>query len=242
MLYVNQYVNCSHTCSYSISRPSMSNTPKLSWFVWGTYWFDSMRTASIPTTGSQDRWNNDTWTFLFLKMWQQTSWFVWGTLQLDLICTKSCLTQNRLPEWRINNRGNDLCWFDWIKSNRQHFQPTLHSPPEVKIREIIIQEPSLFLKRCRKLQLIRMICVDLIKSSRIDNIFNPSYIVQGRYIFLVSRKSTSGETIYINSIESTSIDNIFNPPSKPTSAIFSRPRTRWVYWTTPVKTCNWHNF
>ena len=31
--------------------------------------------------------------------------------------------------------------------NRQHFQTTLHSPPEVEIREIKTREPSLFLKR-----------------------------------------------------------------------------------------------
>ena len=58
-------------------------------------------------------------------------------------------------------------------SIRQHFQPTLHSPPEVKIREITIHEPSLFLKRGTKLQSIRTIRVDSIESTRIDNIFNP---------------------------------------------------------------------
>ena len=73
MLYVNQCVNCSHTCSYSMSRPSMSNTPKLSQFVLGILRFDLICKASIHTTGSQDPWNNDTWTFHLLKMWQQTS-------------------------------------------------------------------------------------------------------------------------------------------------------------------------
>ena len=48
---------------------------------------------------------------------------------------------NRPPAWRIDNRGNDSCRFDPIDSNRQHFQPTLHSPPEVKVREIMIHEP-----------------------------------------------------------------------------------------------------
>ena len=70
-----------------------------------------------------------------------------------------------------------------IQWNRQYSQPTLHSPPEVKIREIKIHEPSLFLKRGNKLQSIRMTRVDLIESSRIDNILNPPYIVQGRCIF-----------------------------------------------------------
>ena len=115
----------------------MSNTLKLSWFVWGTLWFDSTR-----------------------------------TLHLDSIHTESYLAK-RLPVWRIDNRQNDSCRFDRIDSNRQHFQPTLHSPPEVKIREITIHEPSSFLKRGPKLQSIRMIRVDSIKSTRIDNIFNP---------------------------------------------------------------------
>ena len=60
-----------------------------------------------------------------------------------------------------------------IRSNRQHFQPTLHSPPEVKIREITMHDPSSFLKRGHKLQSIRTIRVDSIDSTRIDNIFNP---------------------------------------------------------------------
>ena len=46
-----------------------------------------------------------------------------------------------------------------------------------------------------KLQSIPMIHVDSIKSSRIDN------IVQGRYIFKVSCKSTEGETIRVSWME-----------------------------------------
>ena len=46
-----------------------------------------------------------------------------------------------------------------------------------------MHEPSSFLKRDHKLQSIRTIRVDLIESSRIDNIFNPPYVVNGRYIF-----------------------------------------------------------
>ena len=49
------------------------------------------------------------------------------------------------------------------------FSTTLYSPPEVKIHEITIHEPSSFLKRGHKLQSIR---VDSIESTRIDNIFN----------------------------------------------------------------------
>ena len=67
------------------------------------------------------------------------------TTRLDSHGVVSCA--NRLPAWRIDNRGNDSCRFDRIESNRQHFQPTLHSPPEVEIREIKTHEPSSFLKR-----------------------------------------------------------------------------------------------
>ena len=87
---------------------------------------------------------------------------------------------NQLSPWRINNRGNDSCQFDQID-----FQPTMHSPPEVKIREIKVHEPSSFLKRGHKFQSICMICVQSIESSWIDNNLKPPYIVQGR-------KSTSG--------------------------------------------------
>ena len=51
-------------------------------------------------------------------------------------------------------QGNDSCRFDRIESNRQHFQPTPHSPPEDKIGEITIHElvfwkdVSPFLIRC----------------------------------------------------------------------------------------------
>ena len=65
-------------------------------------WFLSMRSnrvksttfSSHPTqaTGSQDLGNNDAWTFLVLKTWPQ-----------------------------ISVDSYDSCWFDWIKSNRQHF-------------------------------------------------------------------------------------------------------------------------
>ena len=135
--------------------------------------------ASIRTTGSQGPWNtcNDTLTFLVLKMWQQTS------VDLYEAWYGSTRFANRLWAWRIDNRGNDSCRFDRIESNRQHFQPTLHSPLAVKILEIMIHEPSSFLKHGHKLQLIRMTCVDSIESSRIDNIFYPPYIVQGRYCY-----------------------------------------------------------
>ena len=94
------------------------------------------------------------------------------TLRLNLIRMEWCLA-NWLPAWQIDNRGNYLCRFDWIDLNQQHFRPTLYSPPEVKISEISIHEPSSFLKRGYKLQLIRMIRVDSVELTWIDNIFNP---------------------------------------------------------------------
>ena len=103
-------------CSLSLffDNSSMSNTPKLSRFVWGTWRFDSIRTKWIRTTGGQAQWNNDTWTFLddstrfarsryaasdtkthekmiiwtflVLKKGQQTeSRFVWGTSRFETI-------------------------------------------------------------------------------------------------------------------------------------------------------------
>ena len=76
------------------SATSMSNTPKLSRFVWGTLRIDTIRTLRLNSIRTELRF------------------------------------ANRLPAWRIDNRGNDSCRFD---SNRQHFQPTLYSPPEVAI-------------------------------------------------------------------------------------------------------------
>ena len=62
---------------------------------------------------------------------------------------------------------------DSIESTRIKNIFTLHSSPEVKICEIMLHEPSSFLKRGHKPQSIRTIHVDSIESSRIDNIFNP---------------------------------------------------------------------
>ena len=67
--------------------PSMSNTPKLSWFVEALY--------------------DSTWFARYIS---------------TRFRTESHLT-NQLPAWWIDNRGNDLCWFDQIDLNRQHFQP-----------------------------------------------------------------------------------------------------------------------
>ena len=158
----------------------MSNTPKLSRLVWGTLRFNLIRTAWIRTTRSQDPWNNDTWTFLVLKTWRQTSLDSYEALYDSTRFARSHISYKYTSGMTNQQQGKQ---FVSIQSNRQYSQLTLHSPPEVKIREIKIHEPSLFLKRGNKLQSIRMTRVDLIESSRIDNILNPPYIVQGRCIF-----------------------------------------------------------
>ena len=100
--------------------------------------------------------------------------FVRGTLRFNLIRTL-CLNvdshgvESRKSTSGMMNRQQEKRFV----SIRQHFHPTLHSPPEVKIREIMTHEPSSFLKHGHKLQSIHTIHVDLIESTRIDNIFNP---------------------------------------------------------------------
>ena len=70
---------------------------------------------------------------------------------------------NRLPACRIDRKGNDLCRFDGIGfTNRfpvydsTRFSRSRSALPEVKIREIMIHEPSSFLKRGNKLKSIRL--------------------------------------------------------------------------------------
>ena len=64
-----------------------------------------------------------------------------------------------------------------IRSNRQHFQPTLHSPPEVKIHEITMHEPSSILKRGHKLESIRLNRLELTTVCRIANTKDESTLV-----------------------------------------------------------------
>ena len=97
--------------------------------------------------------------------------------------------------------------FDRIESNQQHFQPTLHSPPEVKKCEKTIHEPSSILKHGHKLQSIRTIRVDSIESSQINNIFNPPsksrsiIFSKGGANWLPHVKLAEGETIRVDLTE-----------------------------------------
>ena len=79
-----------------------------------------------------DPWN-DTRTFLVL-----TSSFLKRENKLQSIRMRHFTTRldwhgvasraKQLLAWQINNRGSDLCPFDRVESNQQHFQPTLHIP------------------------------------------------------------------------------------------------------------------
>ena len=94
-----------------------------------------------------------------------------------------------------------------IPSNQQHFQPTLHSPPEVKIREITIHEPSSFLKRGHKLQSICMIVSIQSNQVKLTKFLIHPTLSRGAIslpqIDFRHVKSTTGETSHIDSIEST---------------------------------------
>ena len=72
-------------------------------------------------------------------------------------------------------------------SIQQHFQPTLHSPSEVKIREIMIHEPSSFLKTWPQTSVDSYDSIEFTRQH-----FQPTLKVQINYIFQVSCKSTSG--------------------------------------------------
>ena len=97
-----------------------------------------------------------------------------------------------------------------IRSNQLEsttISTTLYSPPEVKIREITIHEPSSFLKHGHKLRLIRTIRVDSIDSTRVDNIFNPPLKSRSTIFLSLAQmdfwhvESTEGETIRVDSME-----------------------------------------
>ena len=98
----------------------------------------------------------------------------------------------------------DTIHVDSIESTRQHFQPTLYSPPEVKICEITIHEPFSFLKRGHKLQLIRTIRVDSIESTTFST--HPQspdqlYFLSLAQIDIRHVESTEGETIRVDSMD-----------------------------------------
>ena len=194
----------------------MSNTPKLSPFVWDTLRFDSIRTLRLNSIRTESRLANRLPAWRINNRENNLCRFDWinkkqkhfqpnlhSPLEVKVRKIRTELRlANWLPGWRINNRENDSRWFDRIDSNRQHFQTTLHSPPEVKIREIMIHEHSSFLKCGTKLQWIRTICVDSIKSTWINNIFNPPYPPKSTQVQINSIfKSTEGETICVDSME-----------------------------------------
>ena len=129
-------------------HPCPGNTPKLSRFVWGTWRFDSIRKKSIRTTGSQDPWNNDAWTFLVLKTWQQT-------------------------------------WVDSseVLDDSTRFARSRYSAPEVKIREIIMQ--NIVDVNCwRSTRFVRFVTNRLLQTGVFSPEVNSWQAVTGLLIFL----------------------------------------------------------
>ena len=93
------------------------------------------------------------------------SQFIWDTLRLDSIRTESRLVQ--INFWHDELTTGETIHVDLIESSRikQHFQPTLHSPPEVRIHGIMIHESSSFLQCGNKLQ---SICISYF-TTRLDS-------------------------------------------------------------------------
>ena len=128
-------LSCNASCCVTIpirhfqkrlTSSSMFDTPKQSQFIWGTLRFDSIRTTSICTTGVKIRENNDTWTFIILKTWQQTSLDshepashilkTWQQTSLDsyeALCDSTWFARSRVS--RKSTSG---------MTNQGHFQPT----------------------------------------------------------------------------------------------------------------------
>ena len=121
---------------------------------------------------------------------------------------------SQIDSWHDESTTGEtsFCGFNRIESNWQHFQPTLHSPPEDKIREITIYEPSSWLKRGHKLQSIGSIRVDSIKSTTFST--HPQIPDQLYFLSLVQIdfrhvESTEGETIRVDSMEKGSWINFW---------------------------------
>ena len=115
---------------------------------------------------------------------------------------------------RITNRHqeNDSCRFISIESNRQHFQPTLHSRRLYFL--VSRKSTSGITNRHKGNDSCRF---DRIESNRQH--FRPTLHAPARLYFLSlaqidfrDNESTPGETICHHSLESSRIDNIFNPP------------------------------
>ena len=112
----------SHPC------PIHPNWVDLCEALYDSTWFAQRRSiASICTTGSQDPWNtgnHDTWTFLVLKTWQETSVDLYEALYDSTWFVRSCAFHKSTSGMTNRQQGKR---FVSIRSNRQQFQPTLHS-------------------------------------------------------------------------------------------------------------------
>ena len=92
-------------------------------------------------------------------------------------------------------------------TNRHHFQPTLHSLPKVKIREITIHEPSSFLKHGHKLQSIRVDSIESTTFSTHRQSPDQLYFLSLARIDFRHVESTEGETIRVDAIPVCRIAN-----------------------------------
>ena len=190
---------------------SMSNTTKLSWFVWGTVPFDSICMASIRTTRSQDPWNSyDTWTFLVLKAWQQTSVDSYEALYNSIRFARSWSAPLEVKIREIMphepssflKRGNKLKLI-----HMRQFTAQLNSH---WVASRVNQLPALWINNRGN---------DSCQFNWIESNwqhFKPTLHCPGAQYFYTNQlpewQIAAGETIHVDSIESTWIDNNFNPP------------------------------
>ena len=109
--------------------------------------FDSIRTVSIRTTGSQDPWNNDTWTFLILKMCQQTSVDSYEDLygSTRLTCSRSALLEVKIYEIIIIHEPSSfLKHGNKFQSIRlRHFHGCQTLPVFLGVSKFFMKSPSL---------------------------------------------------------------------------------------------------
>ena len=154
------------SCHWKWSElPSMSNTPKLSQFVWGSLQLDSIRMVSIRTTGSQDPWNNDTWTFLILKTWQQTSLDLYEALyDLTQFARRrvSCKSTSGMMN-RQQGKGFVPIRSNWVKSTTFSTHP--QGPDQLYCLSLV--QIDFWHVESTEGEMIRVVCYHVLRTSRV---------------------------------------------------------------------------
>ena len=155
------------------------------------------------------------------------------TIRLDSHVTSQLnsqgVTSRKSTSGMTNRQQGKRCMSNRsIESNRQHFQPTLHSPPKDKIRDITIHEPSSFLKHGHKLQSICTI--------HVDSIFNPPSKSRSN-IFSKSRTNRLPACRINRRGNDSCRFDVRNRVHESISGSSNRKYQRridssWVYWTT----------